>query len=279
MRKEGFEPPRPFGHKILSLALTHFFPYIPHFFRNYAHNYARCSHPALFHESFKALHCLGGAESRVVNVPLGRGKVGVPGQLRFTDLKNVLSKMGPAGKELASQFKALGIESLSTLRSALADANAKLNTLKKDIPLEIIAKQAEEAAKRISGLTESTQAHIRAMQMQQENAAILQGGDALKNFNLSVQLQKDFPSVADKQTQAYKDQKAALDQLNQLELEKSVNSQVASQLKFQDLQKNIDYLMTLRQTVQDNSDLQIAIDRTLHDDKLKQMQTVRYGTT
>lgn len=187
----------------------------------------------------------------------------------FDDLKNVLSKMGPAGKELAAQFKALGIENLSTLRTALDDANLKLNTLKQDIPLEVLAKQAEESAKRIGQLTESTQAHIRAMQ--QENAAILQGGDALKNFNLSVQLQKDFPTEADRQTQAYKDQKAALDDLNQLELQRSVNEQVASQLKFQGLQKNIDYLMTLRQTVQDNSALQLAIDATLHDDKLKQI--------
>src|SRR6267142_4687232 len=70
VRKEGFEPPRPFGHKSLSLALTCFFPDNSHFSGNYALNYARCLHPTLFHEVFKALHGLAGAESGVVNVSL-----------------------------------------------------------------------------------------------------------------------------------------------------------------------------------------------------------------
>jgi hypothetical protein len=36
VRKEGVEPPRPFGHKILSYPLTRFFPDNSHFFGNYA---------------------------------------------------------------------------------------------------------------------------------------------------------------------------------------------------------------------------------------------------
>jgi lambda family phage tail tape measure protein len=184
----------------------------------------------------------------------------------FTDLQSILSKMGPSGKALAEQFRALGIENLSSLRAAITDADEKFKQLKADIPLKVLAEQAEEANKRIKELSDNTDAHIRSLLG--ENAAILAGGSALKNFNLQVQLQKDFPNEADRQTQAYQDQLAKLKQLDDLELQKSANEKVAAALRYRDLETQIDTLEKLRATFKAGSDEEIAADAVIRQDKL-----------
>jgi lambda family phage tail tape measure protein len=185
----------------------------------------------------------------------------------FDDLQAILLKMGPSGKALAQQFRTLGIENLSSLRAAITDADEKFKQLKTDIPLKVLAEQTEEANKKIKELSDSTDAHIRSLQG--ENLAILAGGSALKNFNLQVQLQKDFPNQADRQTQAYQDQLAKLKELDDLELQKAANEKVASELRYKDLQLQIDTLEKLRATFKAGSDEEIAADAVIRQDKLQ----------
>jgi hypothetical protein len=263
----------------------------------------------------------------------------------FGDLTYILKKMGPEGKVLAEQFKSLGVENLATLRGALADALDKLGELQEKKPLEVQAKTAEQANKKIGELKTTTEAHIRALQdenvailaggkalgdykiaqeleklfpkeidkqtqaykdlkseleqvsaeeqtraqnqsrqaldksvqahiraLQDENAAILEGGTALKNFNTYKQLEKDYPTVTDKETDAYKTQLKSLDDLNQLELQNAADRKVNALLKFNDLQTELDYLKKLLDSGKLNADQTIAVDAVIHEDMLKQAQ-------
>lgn len=263
----------------------------------------------------------------------------------YENLTSILKKMGPEGAELAKQFKALGIEDISGLRAGLADAADKLAKLFDATTSNALAKQTEEANKKIGDLTQTTEAHLRAIvsenaaiaaggkalkdyqiaqelektfpkdtdkqtaayaklkselqavaaqekirtdnqarqslaestqanirALEQENAAILAGGTALKNFNLYKQLEKDYPSITDKETQAYKDQKKSLDDLNDLQLQNEADRKINALLKFNDLDREIDYLQKLRDSNTLNDQQKMADDALIHEDMLQQQK-------
>ncbi|HWF05088.1 MAG TPA: phage tail tape measure C-terminal domain-containing protein, partial [Candidatus Angelobacter sp.] len=170
--------------------------------------------------------------------------------------------------ELISAQKALGASEsqLKDQMSSLASAQQKLNAAKNSVHSQAQAEETRSLNETSNSLT------IQIEKLGQYTSAILNGAEAVRQFNIAQQVQafaQKNPLLSADEIEQYRQK---LQQVSDLEQVQAAAEKVAGELNYTQIEKQITILEKMRQQVKEGSDEQKSIDAVLHKDRQQELQ-------